>query len=104
MSKPEKIAAFNVIGLVLSVILTVAAFYLVEKQLLAIRSLYIVVTLLGLGQLFVQVIFFLRLNARTADDRWNLFSFLFIIVITCILVGGSLWIMYNLNYNMVQNS
>lgn len=91
-----------VIGFVLSILLTVAAFVLVEQHQLTPVYLYIVLAILAVLQLIVQVVFFLRLNARTSDSRWDLIAFLFTLLVIGILVSGSLWIMYNLNYNMVN--
>ena len=53
----------------------------------------------ALAQLIVQIFFFLHLTAK----RWNLIIFLFTIFVVTIVVGGSLWIMYNLNNNTMLN-
>ena len=87
-------------GLVLCIILTLAAFGIIEKRVFSDTNLYIAVSVLAIVQLFVQSICFLRLNA-SPEGRWNLMPFLFAILIVSIVVGGSLWIMYNLNYNMM---
>ncbi len=90
-----------VTGLTLSLILTLTAFWLVAKHTFTDKTLYISIAILALVQLFTQVVFFLRLNA-SSEGRWNLMPFVFAILIVSVLVGGSLWIMYNLNYNMVH--
>ena len=36
-----------------------------------------------------------------SEERWNLIAFLFTLLIIGIVVVGSLWIMYNLNINMM---
>ena len=87
-------------GLFLSFILSVAAFVLVGKHLLDTQSLYITLTVLAIAQLFAQVICFLRLNV-TAEGRWNTLAFIFTLIVVAVVVGGSLWIMYNLNVNMM---
>lgn len=97
-TSPKTLTAYMT-GLVLCVILSIAAFLLVGKQLLSGAELYIALSALALIQLFVQVICFLRLNA-SAEGQWNLMPFLFTLVVVMILVAGSLWIMYNLNYYM----
>jgi len=86
-------------GLALCLILTAAAFGLVMGNVLPSSELYVAIGLLALIQLFVQVVFFLRLNA-TKEGLWNSMSFFFVIVIVVILVIGTLWIMYNMNVNM----
>ena len=88
------------IGLTLSLILTAIAFVCVGNHLLSTEGLYILITALAVAQLFAQVICFLRLNT-TSEGHWNTLPFIFTFVVVGILVGGSLWIMYNLNVNMM---
>lgn len=87
-------------GLFLSLIFTFAAFTLVGKHLMGVEGLYITLTALAVAQLFAQVICFLRLN-MSDEGQWNTMPFIFTFVIVGVLVGGSLWIMYNLNINMM---
>lgn len=95
-------------GLFLSLLLTLMAFGVVAAHLykpellnLSTAAVYITLTVLALIQLFVQVVCFLRLNA-SQEGKWELMPFLFVLLIVAILVAGSLWIMYNLNYNMMH--
>ena len=95
--------ASYLIGFVLSVVLTVVSFNLVIHHHFTSIDLYASVAFLALVLLFIQSLFFLRLNAKTSYDKWNLVAFAFTILIICLVVAGSLWIMYNLNYNMVSH-
>lgn len=97
----QKTLQSYLLGLALSFLLTVMAFGLVYFKLVDDTSLYVSLALLAIAQLFVQSICFLRLNS-SKEGQWNLLPYLFTILIIAILVGGSLWIMYNLNYNMVH--
>jgi cytochrome o ubiquinol oxidase subunit IV len=90
-----------VIGFILCVILTVIPFFIVANHSFSAKALYLALAVFAVLQLFVQVTFFLRLNA-SAEGRWNLMPFLFSIFVVIVLVGGSFWIMYNLNYNMMH--
>ena len=90
-----------VIGFFMSLMLTLLSFALAGSHLMAIIPIYVCLTLLALMQLLVQVICFLRLNAG-AEGRWNLMAFLFTVLIVLVIVMGSLWIMFNLNYNMMH--
>jgi cytochrome o ubiquinol oxidase operon protein cyoD len=99
-TSPKTLSAY-ITGLVLCIILTCASFALVGKHILSGADLYIGLSILALVQLLVQVICFLRLNA-SAEGQWNLMPFLFALLVVLILVAGSLWIMYNLNYNMMN--
>ncbi|OGT47987.1 MAG: cytochrome o ubiquinol oxidase subunit IV [Gammaproteobacteria bacterium RIFCSPHIGHO2_12_FULL_38_11] len=88
------------IGLFLSLLLTFTAFICVGDHLLPDKALFILITALAVAQLFTQVICFLRLN-MSDEGRWNSLAFVFTFIVVFVLVGGSLWIMYNLNYNMM---
>lgn len=87
------------IGFGLSLILTFASFGIVGKRLFTDVHMYIALAVLAIVQLIVQVVFFLRVNTST-EGRWNLMSFLFTLLIILVIVAGSFWIMWNLNYNM----
>ena len=93
------------IGFVTSLLLTLSAFYLVGQYTTSHHEPYSPVLLvalvigLALVQLTVQLIFFLHLG-RQRKSRWNLIVFLFMLMVVVMVVGGSLWIMQNLNYHM----
>ncbi len=80
-----------VLGFVLSILLTLAAYFTVSRlAVVALSSL----------QALIQLLFFLHLG-KEASPRWNLIVFLFTLLIGAIVVTGSLWIMYNLDYRMM---
>ncbi|MDN5274645.1 MAG: cytochrome o ubiquinol oxidase subunit [Candidatus Saccharibacteria bacterium] len=91
-----------VIGFVLAVTLTLLAYVIVVNHLAT--GFTLLATLLGLAavQLLVQLVFFLHLG-RDKNSRWNVASFYFMLLVLVIFVGGSLWIMSNLNYNMMMS-
>jgi cytochrome o ubiquinol oxidase operon protein cyoD len=82
-------------GFLLCIGLTLLSFFLTFENLLAGWPLILVIAALALIQAAVQLHFFLHLGDE-AKPQWNLFSFLFMLVIAFILVAGSLWIMFNL--------
>ncbi|HEV2613302.1 MAG TPA: cytochrome o ubiquinol oxidase subunit IV [Gammaproteobacteria bacterium] len=100
-TSPKTLSAY-IIGLFLSLLLTVIAFLLVGKHMLSNSSLYIAVSILAVIQFCVQSLCFLRLNAGP-EGRWNLYPFMFAVFVVFVVIGGSLWIMYNLNYNMMAH-
>jgi len=89
------------IGFVFCLILTFASFAVAGKAIFGTVQSYIALAVLAVAQLFVQVIFFLRLNT-SKEGRWNVMSFLFTLLIILVIVAGSFWIMFNLNYNMMH--
>lgn len=98
-AKPKTLSSY-LTGLFLSLIFTMMSFGLVMMHILDKVELYIAITMLAVFQLFAQVICFLRLN-MTREGRWNTMPFIFTFVIVGVLLAGSLWIMYNLNVNMM---
>ena len=88
------------VGFVLSILLTLAAYMSVVNKLFVGRTLIVFVVSLAVVQLLVQLLFFLHLGRET-KPRWNLVIFLFMLLVVGIIAGGSLWIMHNLDYNMM---
>ena len=89
-----------VTGFFLSLMLTVVAYFSVVKEALSGRALLVTILGLAIAQLLVQLVFFLHLG-RESKPRHNLMVFGFMLLIIAIIVGGSLWIMDNLNYHMM---
>jgi cytochrome o ubiquinol oxidase operon protein cyoD len=87
-------------GFTLSVILTAGAFALVMTGALAGSSAIIAVAALAVVQILVHLFCFLHLNGAS-EQRWNVSAFVFTVVVVAILVGGTLWVMYNANINMM---
>lgn len=88
-------------GFFLCIILTLLPFWLVVQRVFPDKHLYVLLIGCAVLQLYVQVAYFLRLNA-SPEGRWNLVTFLFTIFVVLVIVIGSLWIMFNLNYNMMH--
>ena len=89
-------------GFILSLLLTVTAFICVMNQVLTGRLLVLTIVCLAIAQLLVQLVFFLHL-ANETKPRLNLLVFSFMLLVVGIIVGGSLWIMHNLDYNMMPH-
>lgn len=90
-----------IIGFILSIGLTILPYFAVTSNLVSGLWLWIVLICTAIAQLVVQLVFFLHLN-NSPSQRWHLISFIFTFLIVAILVAGSLWIMWNLNYNMMD--
>ncbi|MBP9841105.1 MAG: cytochrome C oxidase subunit IV family protein [Simkaniaceae bacterium] len=89
-----------ILGFVLSIILTLAAYCAVVCHGVHGKSLLFLVLGLGGVQALIQMICFLDLGMES-KPYWQLITFVFMAVILGVVVGGSLWIMYHLNYNMM---
>ncbi len=89
-----------IVGFIASVILLLAIVALVKGQMLSPSGLVIAISIFAVVEALIMVFCFLLLNTSEEDRDWNTLSFLFTIGVMLVVVGGSLWIMYNLNYNM----
>jgi cytochrome o ubiquinol oxidase operon protein cyoD len=89
-----------VTGFVICLLLTLGAYHLVDNHMLSTFSLFIAVGVLAILQAITQVLCFVRSNTSREDGVWNIIAFFFTVGVIFILIVGSLWIMYNLNYNM----
>lgn len=100
----QEIRAFKayLIGFVLSILLTLIAYFLVVEHVFNNRILVFTIIGLGVVQMLIQLLFFLHLG-QEPKPYWNCQLFLFMLTILVILVIGSLWIMHNLSYNVMSN-
>lgn len=88
-----------VTGFGLSLLFTLDAYLSVTHHLFSKNVLIGGIAGLALAQFLTQLVCFLHLG-REFKPRWKLAVFLMMAGIVVILVGGSLWIMNNLNYRM----
>jgi cytochrome o ubiquinol oxidase operon protein cyoD len=88
-------------GFGLSLALTLLAYVLVVNKVVDSRLALAAIISLAVTQLLVQLMFFLHLG-RESRPHWNLIMVLFAVMVVVIVVFGSLWIMNNLNYNMMS--
>ncbi|MEX3008812.1 cytochrome o ubiquinol oxidase subunit IV [Hoeflea sp. TYP-13] len=87
-------------GFVLALILTVIPFALVWTGALPVLTTLVVIAVAAVVQMLVHMYYFLHLNLKTTP-RENLLALAFAIVLIFILVGGTLWIMFDLHYRMM---
>jgi cytochrome o ubiquinol oxidase operon protein cyoD len=88
------------IGLVLSVLATVVAFFLTGTSLVWQPSIPAALIVLAIAQMGVHVVFFLHITTRP-DSINNVMALTFGVFIVFVLIVGSVWIMANLNHNMI---
>lgn len=99
----EKKLGLYIWGIVICVALTLVAFAAVHKaDYFSKFTVFTIIYTAAVIQFLVQVIFFLRLNVQTTQSKINVMSLLFTAVIMFCIVIGSLWIMYNLDFNMMH--
>lgn len=87
-------------GFLASLFLAAASYYMVSRQVLTGLPLHLSVAALGVVQAAIQLILYLDLG-RESKPRWNLIAFYFTVMVILIVVIGSMWIMYHLDYNLM---
>ncbi len=103
----NKILRSYLIGFILSLICTFTAYILVLIHISSAHETipHIVlipsILLIAILQLLIQLIFFLHLG-QESSAKWNIILFIFTCCSILVIVVGSIWIMYHLNYNMTS--
>ena len=87
-------------GFVLSLILTAMPFALVMRGTWSSAATLAGIFSAGMVQILVHLHYFLHLDTSSAA-RWNVLAIMFTLLIMALFVGGTLWIMSNLNYRMM---
>ncbi|HEV7453650.1 MAG TPA: cytochrome o ubiquinol oxidase subunit IV [Candidatus Saccharimonadales bacterium] len=88
-----------VTGFILSLVFTLIPYYLIVHKTFAKNELLAIILGFALLQMVVQLFFFLHLG-REKKPHSNAIFLVSTVGIIFVVVGGSLWIMKNLHYNM----
>lgn len=91
------------IGLVLAVALTVASFSALGTGLVWGPAIPVLLLVLAVAQMGVHLVFFLHITTGP-DNINNVLALAFGTLIVALVICGSLWIMANLNHNMMPGS
>jgi cytochrome o ubiquinol oxidase subunit IV len=88
------------VGLALAILLTVVSFFIAQTTLVWQPSIPVALAVLAIAQMGVHLVFFLHIT--TGPDNINkVMALAFGVLIVLLLMTGSLWIMANLNHNMM---
>lgn len=89
------------IGFVLSVILTVIPFWVVMGEPLDSKGIAVaIIFILGGAQMLVHIHYFLHVSLK-AEEGWQAMSMGLTILLLVIVLSGSIWVMFNLQENMM---
>jgi cytochrome o ubiquinol oxidase operon protein cyoD len=91
-----------VIGLGLAILLTGTSFFVAGTNLVWEPSIPVALIVLAIAQMGVHLVFFLHITTGP-DNTNNVLALAFGILIVILVMGGSLWIMDNLNQNMMPD-
>lgn len=97
---PAELRKSYLIGFGLALVLTVIPFAIVGFGLMAAPGALVVIAVLAVAQVLVHLYYFLHLVPGKAPAE-NILALAFAVVLIFIMVGGSLWIMFDLNHRMM---
>ena len=89
-----------VIGLGLAVGLTLCSFFLPASGLIYGPTIPVALIVFAIAQMGVHLVFFIHITTGP-DNTNNVMALAFGVLIVMLVVIGSLWIMANLNHNMM---
>ena len=88
-------------GLVLAILLTIASFVVSQTNLLWAPGIPVGLVVLAFAQIGVHLVFFLHLGSGS-DNTNNILALAFGVLIVFLVIIGSIWIIANLNSNMMS--
>jgi cytochrome o ubiquinol oxidase subunit IV len=88
------------VGLGLAVLLTATSFFIAGADLVWQPSIPVAIIVLAIAQMGVHLVFFLHITTGP-DNANNVLALAFGLLIVFLVIGGSLWIMANLNERMM---
>jgi cytochrome o ubiquinol oxidase subunit IV len=91
------------LGLFLAVILTATSFWAANTSLLWAPGVPLGLAVLAIAQIGVHLVFFLHITTGP-DNTNNVLALAFGMLIVTLVIAGSLWIMTNLNGNMLPSA
>jgi cytochrome o ubiquinol oxidase subunit IV len=89
------------VGAVLALVLTAIPFGLVAARTLRPIQIVVVIGAAAITQVVVHLRYFLRIELKPSSQN-KLIALCFAAVVLLILFGGTLWIMFDLDYRMMQ--
>ena len=66
------------------------------------RTTAIIVLVCAVAQMIVHMVYFLHMSPR-AEGGWTMISLAFTLILLVIAVVGTMWVMYNMDVNMMPS-
>ena len=88
------------LGLVLATLLTIASFWADQTREIYASGIDVALLVLTVAQIGIHLIFFLHITTDP-DNENNILALAFGVLIVCLIVFGSLWVMLHLNHNLM---
>ena len=89
------------IGLALAVVLTATSFWVANTSLLWSPGIPLGLAVLAIAQMGIHLVFFLHITTAPGNTN-NVLALAFGLLIVFLVVAGSLWIMHEMNFNMMS--
>ncbi|HTS90916.1 MAG TPA: cytochrome o ubiquinol oxidase subunit IV [Stellaceae bacterium] len=86
------------VGLGLAIVATIASFVVSQTGLLWAPGIPVGLIVLAIAQIGVHLVFFLHLGSG-ADSTNNILALAFGVLVVFLVIGGSIWIISNINAN-----
>ena len=88
------------VGLGLALLFTAVSFFVAGTDMVWQPSIPVAIIVLAIAQMSIHLVFFLHITTGS-DNTNNVMALAFGVLIVVLVIGGSLWIMSNLNNNMM---
>ena len=98
--EPSEGVGSYLIGLGLATLLTLVSFFIARTTLVWEPSIPVALAVLAIAQMGVHLVFFLHITTGP-DNVNNVLALAFGVLIVFLVIVGSLWIMANMNHNMM---
>jgi cytochrome o ubiquinol oxidase subunit IV len=88
------------LGLSFAILLTIASFWADQTREIYSSGIAVALLVLAVAQIGIHLVFFLHITTAP-DNANNILALAFGVLIVCLIVFGSLWVMLHLNHNMM---
>jgi cytochrome o ubiquinol oxidase operon protein cyoD len=89
-----------VLGFALAIVLTFASFWMAQTKFIYGPSLAVGLLVLAIAQMGIHLVFFLHITTDP-DNTNNVLALAFGILVVCLIVFGTIWVMTHMNHNMM---
>jgi cytochrome o ubiquinol oxidase subunit IV len=87
-------------GFALAIVLTIASFWVPSTNFIYGPALAVALLVLAVAQMGIHLVFFLHITTDP-DNTNNVMALAFGVLIVCVIVFGSIWVMIHMNQNMM---
>ena len=101
-SAPSEFVVYT-IGLFMALLLTATSFWAANTSLLWPGGVFLGLAVLAIAQMGIHLVFFLHITTGPESTN-NVLALAFGVLIVFVVIAGSMWIMADMNQNMVMPS